>query len=392
MVLNSNIYLDYQSTTPVDSKVIEAMEPYLNIHFANPHSTEHVMGKFVSDSIEESRIKISKLINCESREIVFTSGATESNNIAIKGAARFYKDKNKNEIITINTEHKCVIESFHSLIKEGFKVVILPVENNGILDINKLINAISKKTLLVSVMALNNEIGVIQPLEKIGKLCKEKNILFHSDCAQAGGKIKVDVNKFNLDLLSLSSHKMYGPKGIGCLYVRRKPRVRLAPLFSGGFQENGIRSGTLPSHLCVGFGEAASIAIKNMSSDNLKIKNLSDYFLNYLSKKNIEYKINGSTDIRWQGNINIQIKDINASKLIENVSDVCFSLGSACSDNSIEPSYVLRSLNLTKEEAESSVRISIGRMTTEDEIEEASKRITSGILRMYQNMDKNKYD
>ena len=387
MTLISNIYLDYQSTTPVDSKVIEAMSPFLNINFANPHSTEHVMGKIVSDSIEEARIKIAKLINSESREIIFTSGATESNNLAIKGAARFYKNLNKNEIITVNSEHKCVLESFNSLIKEGFKVIVLPVQNDGILNLNNLIDAISNKTLLVSVMALNNEIGVIQPLEKIGKICKENNILFHSDCAQAGGKIDLDVKKFNLDLLSLSSHKMYGPKGVGCLFLRRKPRVRLDPLFSGGFQEQGLRSGTLPSHLCVGFGEAASLAKKMMTSDNKRIEHLSDYFLDYLSKKNIEYKINGSKELRWKGNINIQLKGINASKLIENISNVCFSLGSACSDNAIDPSYVLKSLNLTKLEAESSIRISIGRMTTEQEIEEACKRISKVIQNFYKKRD-----
>ena len=384
MDLNSKIYLDYQSTTPVDERVIDKMTPFLNSYFANPHSTEHEMGRYVSRSVEDARMKVAKLINSDSREIIFTSGATESNNLAIKGAARFYKDNNRDEIITINTEHKCVIESVSSLKKEGFKVKILSVDKNGLLSMDQLINAISSKTILVSVMGLNNEIGVIQPLEKIGKICREKNVLFHSDCAQAGGKIEIDVNKFNIDLLSLSSHKMYGPKGIGCLFVRRKPRVRVEPIFSGGYQENGLRSGTLPSHLCVGFGEASDLALKYMEEENQRIKDLSNNFLKYLSKKNIKYKMNGSKELRWPGNINIQIKNIKASDLIRSVNDVYFSQGSACSDNSIEPSYVLKALSLKKEEAESSLRISLGRMTTINEVFESCERISFAVYKLYQ--------
>ncbi|MAR79303.1 MAG: IscS subfamily cysteine desulfurase [Rhodospirillaceae bacterium] len=383
MTSSSKIYLDYQSTTPVDLRVIEKMTPFLNSYFANPHSTEHEMGRYVSKSIEDARDKIAKLINSDSREIIFTSGATESNNLAIKGAARFYKAINKDEIITVDTEHKCVIESVNSLKNEGFNVKILSVQKNGLLNLDHLTNAISSKTILVSVMGLNNEIGVIQPLEKIGKICREKNVLFHSDCAQAGGKIEIDVKKFNIDLLSLSSHKMYGPKGIGCLFVRRKPRVRIDPLFSGGFQESGLRSGTLPSHLCVGFGEASNLALKYMKEENQRIKDLSTNFLKNLSKNNIKYKLNGSEKLRWPGNINIQIKNIIASDLIKCVNDVYFSLGSACSDNSIEPSYVLKALCLKKKEAESSLRISIGRMTTKEEILESSQRISSAVYSLY---------
>ncbi len=377
MLSEKNIYLDYQSTTPIDPIVLEDMLPYFNIHFANPHSTEHEMGSFVSKKVEVYRNKVAKIINADSSEIIFTSGATESNNIAIKGVSRFYKSNLKDEIITFNTEHKCVLESFNDLKGEGFKVKILPVKSDGIIDFKDLEKAISDRTLLISVMALNNEIGVIQPLEEIGKICKKNNIFFHSDCAQALGKINLDVIKLNIDLLSLSSHKIYGPKGIGALYIRKKPRVRIKPLFSGGFQERGIRSGTLPSHLCIGFGKACELAENYLNDENKRIKLLSESFINNISINNLDFKINGSIKNRWPGNINLQINGVKAIDLINEARDICFSLGSACSDNSIEPSYVLKALSLNEKEAESSFRISLGRMTTQDEVIMASNRLCS---------------
>ena len=267
------IYLDYQSTTPLDPKALDAMMPYLTENFGNPHSRSHSFGWVAEEAIDIAREQIANLIGANPKEIIFTSGATESNNIAIKGVAEFYKDQ-KDHIITLTTEHKCVLESARYLEQKGFKSTFLPVQKNGIIDLDELKNAITDRTAIISIMAVNNEIGVIQPLKEIGKLCRENGIFFHTDAAQAFGKIPIDVEEMNIDLMSISAHKIYGPKGIGALYIRRKPRVRISPLISGGGQERGMRSGTLPTATIVGFGAAAEIASKNMQSENERIKTL----------------------------------------------------------------------------------------------------------------------
>ena len=384
---NDLIYLDFQSTTPVDSRVLEKMLPFYNKYFANPHSSEHLMGRYVEKAVEESRKKIANLIGANSNEIIFTSGATESNNIAIKGVSRFYKKLGKNEIITLPTEHKCVLESVLSLKEEGFKINILPVKSDGLIDLDMFKRYINKNTALVSIMTVNNEIGVIQPINKIGKICKEMNVIFHTDAAQAAGKINLDVNDLNVDLMSLSSHKMYGPKGIGSLYIRRRPRVRLNPIFSGGQQERGIRSGTLPAQLCVGFGMAAEIASKEIIKDAEKILVLSKKFLNTLNDLGVSYKINGSTSSRWVGNLNLMFKGINSEKLLNKLENLCLSTGSACSDSSINPSYVLESIGLSDDESKSSIRIGFGKTTNLKETIDAAKRIYLAIENLNQNLE-----
>lgn len=368
------IYLDYQSTTPIDSRVLTSMMPFLQGKFANPHSIQHGLGKEVESAVECARKNIAMLIDAQPKEIIFTSGATESNNLAIKGAARFYRSKGKNELVTLSTEHKCVIESMLDLEKEGFKVYIVPVKKNGIVDLDILTKYITNKTSVVSVMAVNNETGVLQPIKAIGKLCNKVEAVFHSDAAQAAGKIDLSVKDMNIGLMSLSSHKMYGPKGIGVLYIRRKPRVRLLPLFSGGGQERGIRSGTLAAHLCIGFGEACRIAKIEMKNEKSRLSMLSKKFINGIKSQNFPVSINGSINERWPGNLNILFSGIDAEKLIRKLSDICISTGSACTDSSLEPSYVLRAMGLSLEDAKSSVRIGFGRMSTEKEVEEAIKK------------------
>lgn len=375
------IYLDYQSTTPVDPRVVEEMLPYFTSKFGNPHSRSHSYGWESEEAVEVARDKVAKLIGAESKEIIFTSGATESNNIALKGIARFYKDK-KNHIITAATEHKCVLDACRHLEEEGFNVTYIGVDKEGIINLDELRNAITEKTALVSIMAVNNEIGVIQPLEEIGKICRENKVFFHSDIAQGFGKIPIDVNKYNIDLASISGHKIYGPKGVGALYVRRRPRVRLEPIFNGGGQERGMRSGTIPTPLVVGLGKAAEIALNEMGEENQRIKKLSDKFLSKIQAGAKDIFINGSMKHRYPGNLNLSFAYIEGESMILAIKDLAVSSGSACTSSSLEPSYVLRSIGVGDELAHTSMRFGIGRFSTEEEIDYAADLILSKIEKL----------
>jgi cysteine desulfurase len=372
MAVKLPIYLDYQSTTPVDPRVMDEMIPYFTEKFGNPHSRSHSFGWEAEEAIEKARESVAALIGANAKEVIFTSGATESNNMAIKGVAHFYKNK-KNHIITLSTEHKCVLDACRHLEREGFEVTYLPVKSNGLIDLAELEAAITDQTSLISVMAVHNEIGVIQPLEEIGKICRKHNVFFHTDIAQAFGKIEIDVEKCNIDLASISGHKIYAPKGVGALYVRRRPRVRLEPLINGGGQERGMRSGTLPTPLVVGLGKAAEIAMMDMKKDYQHIKRLSDLFLSQIMGIVPDVYLNGDKDQRWPGNINISFAYIEGESMIMAIKELAVSSGSACTSSSLEPSYVLRSLGLDDEMAHTSIRFGIGRFTTEDEINYAVK-------------------
>jgi cysteine desulfurase len=364
------IYLDYQATTPMDPRVLEAMMPYFTYKFGNPHSRSHSYGWEAEEGVEKARGQVAKLIGADEKEVIFTSGATESNNLAIRGVAEFYKDR-KNHIVTTVTEHKCVLDTCRHLEQSGFDVTYLPVQKNGLIDLEVLRNAITDKTVVVSVMAVNNEIGVIQPLEEIGKICREKKAFFHTDAAQAAGKIMLDVEKMNIDLMSISGHKIYGPKGIGALYVRRKPRVRLVPLIVGGGQERGFRSGTLPTPLCVGLGEAAEICSKEMEGEARRLKKLQDRMLKGLNDKLTDIVVNGDLERRIPGNLNISFAYVEGESLMMGIKGLSVSSGSACTSASLEPSYVLRALGVEEEMAHTSLRIGLGRFTTEQEVDTA---------------------
>ena len=364
------IYLDYQATTPMDPRVLEAMLPYFTYKFGNPHSRSHAYGWEAEEGVEKARGQVAKLIGADEKEVIFTSGATESNNLAIRGVAEFYKDR-KNHIVTTVTEHKCVLDTCRHLEQAGFEVTYLPVQKNGLIDLGVLRNAITDKTVVVSVMAVNNEIGVIQPLEEIGKICREKKVFFHTDAAQAAGKIHLDVEKMNIDLMSISGHKIYGPKGIGALYVRRKPRVRLVPLIVGGGQERGFRSGTLPTPLCVGLGEAAEICLKEMDGEAKRLKKLQERMLKGLNDKLAEIVVNGDLEHRIPGNLNISFAYVEGESLMMGIKGLSVSSGSACTSASLEPSYVLRALGVEEEMAHTSLRIGLGRFTTEQEVDTA---------------------
>ncbi len=364
------IYLDYQATTPMDPRVLEAMLPYFTYKFGNPHSRSHSYGWEAEEGVEKARGQVAKLIGADEKEVIFTSGATESNNLAIRGVAEFYKDR-KNHIVTTVTEHKCVLDTCRHLEQSGFEVTYLPVQKNGLIDLDVLRNAITDKTVVVSIMAVNNEIGVIQPLEEIGKICREKKTFFHTDAAQAAGKIPLDVEKMNIDLMSISGHKIYGPKGIGALYVRRKPRVRLVPLIVGGGQERGFRSGTLPTPLCVGLGEAAEICMKEMDGEAKRLKKLQERMLKGLQDKLTEIVVNGDLEHRIPGNLNISFAYVEGESLMMGIKGLSVSSGSACTSASLEPSYVLRALGVEEEMAHTSLRIGLGRFTTEQEVDTA---------------------
>ena len=364
------IYLDYQATTPMDPRVLEAMMPYFTYKFGNPHSRSHSYGWEAEEGVEKARGQVAKLIGADDKEVIFTSGATESNNLAIRGVAEFYKDR-KNHIVTTVTEHKCVLDTCRHLEQNGFEVTYLPVQKNGLIDLDELRAAITDKTVVVSIMAVNNEIGVIQPLEEIGKICREKKTFFHTDAAQAAGKIPLDVEAMNIDLMSISGHKIYGPKGIGALYVRRKPRVRLVPLIVGGGQERGFRSGTLPTPLCVGLGEAAEICMKEMAGEAARIKKLQDRMLKGLNAKLPEIFVNGDLEHRIPGNLNISFAHVEGESLMMGIKGLSVSSGSACTSASLEPSYVLRALGVEEEMAHTSLRIGLGRFTTEQEVDTA---------------------
>ena len=374
------IYLDYQATTPCDPRIVEKMLPYFTEAFGNAHSVTHSFGWQAEEAVELAREQIADLIGAEAKEIVFTSGATESNNLAIKGLASVYGER-KNHVITVATEHKCVLEAAKRLEGSGFEVTILGVRPDGLIDLDELAQSITERTLLVSVMAVNNEIGVIQPLAEIGALCKSRNVFFHSDGAQALGKIPLDVNALNLDLVSLSSHKVYGPKGIGALYIRRRPRVHLAPEMDGGGQERGLRSGTLPTPLIVGFGEACRIAGEEMAEEAKRLRQLRDRLYQGVAGRLEGVTLNGHPDRRIPGNLNLSFAWVEGDRLLRDLTEIAVSTGSACSAATLEPSYVLRALGLNSELAHASLRIGLGRFTTEEEVDFAVETIVGTVNR-----------
>ena len=374
------IYLDYSATTPCDGRVVDAMIPWLREHHGNPASRSHAWGWEAEAAVETARGYIADLIGADPREIVWTSGATESNNLAIKGAAGFYKTKGKH-IITVKTEHKAVLDTFRELERQGFEATYLDVKEDGLLDLDVFKAAIRPDTILASVMFVNNEIGVIQDITAIGNICREKGVIFHVDAAQATGRIDVDLSKLPVDLMSLTSHKTYGPKGIGALYVRRKPRVRLEAQMHGGGHERGMRSGTLPTHQCVGMGEAFRIAKLEMAADNVRIRALHDRMLNGL--KDIEQVfLNGHADKRIPHNLNMSFNYVEGESLIMGIKGLAVSSGSACTSASLEPSYVLRALGRSDELAHSSLRMTIGRWTTEAEIDYAVETIKLNVAKL----------
>ena len=376
-----NIYFDYQATTPVDPRVLKKMLPYFGEVYGNPHSRNHAYGWEAEAAVELAREQVANIIKANPKEIIFTSGATESNNLAIKGLAEFYGDKKKH-IITCVTEHKCVLESCRSLSEQGFEITYLPVKTDGLIDLKVLENTIKDDTLVVSIMGVHNEIGVIQPLEQIGKLCREKNVFFHTDCAQAIGKINLDVDKMNIDLMSISGHKIYAPKGVGALYVRRKPRVRISAMISGGGQERGMRSGTLSPALCVGLGEACAIYSKEMDSEEQKLTKLRDLFMNGIREHCDEIYLNGSESHRVPGNLNLSFAYVEGESLMMGIKNLAVSSGSACTSASLEPSYVLKALGVEEELAHTSLRIGLGRFTTESDVKSAVKQIVNEVKRL----------
>jgi cysteine desulfurase len=372
--------MDYGATTPVDPRVVEAMIPWLREHFGNPASRSHAWGWEAEAAVEKAREQVADLIGADPREIVWTSGATESNNLAIKGAAHFYKTRGKH-LITVKTEHKAVLDPMRELERQGFEVSYLDVKEDGLLDFELLKSTIRPDTIFVSVMFVNNEIGVIQDIPAIGALCREKGIIFHVDAAQATGKVEIDVKKLPVDLMSLASHKTYGPKGIGALYVCRKPRVRLEAQMHGGGHERGMRSGTLPTHQIVGMGEAFRIAKAEMAKDNAKARALQQRLLNGL--KDVEQVfINGNLEHRVAQNLNISFNYVEGESLIMGIKGLAVSSGSACTSASLEPSYVLRALGRSDELAHSSLRMTIGRFTTEEEIDFAISTIKQNVARL----------
>ena len=366
------LYFDYSATTPVDPRVAEKMIPYLTEHFGNPASRSHPYGWEAEVAVEEARAQVAALVGADPKEIVFTSGATESNNLAIKGAGHFYAGTKGKHIITVRTEHKAVLDTVREMERQGFEATYLNVKENGLLDLDVLRAAIRPDTVLVSVMAVNNEIGVIQDIDAIGKICREKGVIFHVDAAQATGKMPIDLAKLPVDLMSFSAHKTYGPKGIGALYVRRKPRIRLEAQMHGGGHERGMRSGTLATHQIVGMGEAFRIAREEMATENERIRMLRDRL--YAGLKDIEeVHLNGDMDQRVPHNLNVSFNFVEGESLIMAIKDLAVSSGSACTSASLEPSYVLRALGRSDELAHSSIRFSIGRFTTEEEVDYAIK-------------------
>ena len=374
------IYLDYSATTPVDPRVAQKMMTYLTEHFGNPASRSHPFGWEAEKGVEEARGHVAALINADVREIIWTSGATEGNNLAIKGAAQFYKTKGKH-LITQKTEHKAVLDTCRELERQGFEVTYLEVEENGLVDIEKFKAAIRPDTIIASIMMVNNEIGVIQPVAEIGEICREKGIIFHCDAVQAAGKVDIDVTRLKIDLLTLTAHKMYGPKGVGALYVRRKPRVRIEAQIHGGGHERGFRSGTLATHQIVGFGEAARIAKEEMAADNVRIRALRDKLWNSI-KTIEEVYINGDMERRIPGNLNVSFNFVEGESLIMAIKDIAVSSGSACTSASLEPSYVLRALGRSDELAHSSIRFTLGKYTTEEEIDYAADLLKRKIAKL----------
>jgi cysteine desulfurase len=364
------IYLDYSATTPVDPRVAEKMIPYLTEFFGNAASRSHAFGWKAEEGVEEARGHVAALIGADAKEIVWTSGATEGNNLAIKGAANFYKTKGKH-IITQKTEHKAVLDTVRELERQGFEATYLEVQQNGLVDVEQFKAAIRPDTILASIMMVNNEIGVIQPVEQIAEICRGKGIIFHCDAVQGAGRVDIDLQRFKADLLTITAHKIYGPKGIGALYIRRKPRVRIEAQIHGGGHERGFRSGTLPTHQIVGFGEAARLAKLEMAEENRRIGALRDRLWDKV-KDMEEVYVNGDLERRIPHNLNVSFNFVEGESLIMAVKDIAVSSGSACTSASLEPSYVLRALGRTDELAHSSVRLTLGRFTTEQEVDFAA--------------------
>lgn len=378
------IYMDYQATTPCDPRVVEAMLPYLTTYFGNMHSRNHKHGHMAEEAVEAARKQVADVIGAVPKDIVFTSGATESNNLAIKGCARYCRASGKNKIVTLNTEHKCVIESCIALEKEGFEVVYVPVKKDGLVDLELLANAIDEHTSLVSVAAVHNEIGVIQPLEQIGQLCEEKGVYFHTDAAQAIGKIPIDVSKCKIDLMSISGHKFYAPKGIGALYVGtksfgKKRRVRLSTVVHGGGQERGIRSGTVPVHGCVGLGKAIELAEELRESECSQYKLWFDEFLDYITSRLDYVYLNGSREMRVSHNVNLSFRFVEGESLMLKLPWVCLSSGSACTSASLEPSYVLHALGVDDEIAHTSIRFGFGRGLTRKDVMDVAEALVEAV-------------
>ena len=374
------IYMDYGATTPVDPRVVDAMIPWLREHFGNPASRSHAWGWEAEEAVEKAREQVAQLIGADPREIVWTSGATESDNLALKGAAHFYKTRGKH-IVTVKTEHKAVLDTCRELERQGFEVTYLEVQENGLLDLDRFKDALRPDTILVSVMLVNNEIGVIQDIPAIGTMCRERGIIFHVDGAQATGKVQIDLAQLPVDLMSLASHKTYGPKGIGALYVRRKPRVRLEAQMHGGGHERGLRSGTLPTHQIVGMGEAFRIARQEMGTDSERTRMLQGRLLRGIQQIEQVF-INGDLEKRVPHNINASFNYVEGESLIMGVKGIAVSSGSACTSASLEPSYVLRALGRSDELAHSSLRMTIGRFTTEADIDEAVKLLQDRVAKL----------
>jgi len=374
------IYMDYGATTPVDPRVVDAMVPWLREHFGNPASRSHAWGWEAEEAVEKARAQVAELINADAREIVWTSGATESDNLALKGAAHFYKTRGKH-IVTVKTEHKAVLDTCRELERQGFELTYLPVQENGLIDLDLFKDSLRPDTILASVMLVNNEIGVIQDIPTLGALCRERGIILHVDAAQATGKVAIDLQTLPVDLMSLASHKSYGPKGIGALYVRRKPRVRIEPQTHGGGHERGMRSGTLPTHQIVGMGEAYRIAKKEMGVELERICMLQRKLLRGLSDVEQVF-INGDLDRRVPHNVNASFNYVEGESLIMGIKGIAVSSGSACTSASLEPSYVLRALGRSDELAHSSLRMTIGRFTTEEEIDYAVATLKDRVAKL----------
>ena len=374
------VYLDYQATTPLDRRVLESMMPYFTADFGNPHSITHIYGERAKNAVEQAREQVASIIKADSKEIYFSSGATESNNLILKGVLEFYSKSGKNHIVITKIEHKCIMATAHYLNSKGFEVTFLDVEPSGLVSLEKLNAAIKSNTALVPVIAVNNEVGVIQPLKEIGELCKSKGVFFHTDAAQALGKIELDVNAMNIDLMSISGHKIYGPKGVGALYVRKKPKIRIMPQMHGGGQERGIRSGTLATPLCVGMGKACELLALEMHQDNQRIKDLSNYFFTKIFKSLNKIYLNGDQVNRVPHNLNISFAGVEGESLMLAISDVAaVSTGSACSSASLEGSYVLKAMGIDEELAHTSIRFGIGKFTTKEDLDKVADKLISSV-------------
>ncbi|XP_050362384.1 cysteine desulfurase, mitochondrial [Nymphalis io] len=375
------LYFDAQATTPVDPRVLDAMLPFLVNYHGNPHSRTHAYGWESETGVENAREQVANLIGADPKEIVFTSGATESNNISVKGVAHFYASRKKH-IVTTQIEHKCVLDSCRALEGEGFKITYLPVGPNGIINLSDLEEALTPETSLVSIMTVNNEIGVMQPIAEIGAICKKKKVFFHTDAAQAIGKVPMDVNSMNIDLMSISGHKIYGPKGVGALYIRRRPRVRVEPIQSGGGQERGMRSGTVPTPLVVGLGAACELAKHDMAYDHAWMQKLADRFLDKINSKLTHVIRNGDPKYSYPGCLNLSFAYVEGESLLMALKDVALSSGSACTSASLEPSYVLRAIGTDEDLAHSSIRFGLGRFTTMDEVDYTAEKTIRHVERL----------